>query len=525
MTTGRRLKVLVFVVAYNAEKQIVDVLKRIPPVLGQTYDLQLLVIDDCSSDGTAVVARTYLARHSWCDFKVLRNPVNQGYGGNQKIGYHYAVAQGFDVVALLHGDGQYAPESLPLLLEPFSGTEPADAVFGSRMLDRREALKGGMPLYKFLGNRVLTALQNRLLDSRLSEFHSGYRLYSVGALRRIPFELNTNDFHFDTEIIVQLFFAQARVVELPIPTFYGDEVCHVNGFQYAWNVSKASIKARLIRMGIFFDPKFAPKGSDSARYVSKLDFASTHSLAFEQVPDGSVVLDLGCADGHLSERLHRAKRCKVYSVDVDEGRSVAGCEYRACDLNTALPDVPWEELDVVVLLDVIEHLDDPEGFLERLRLKLSGNDTVRVIVSSGNVCFFVTRLMVLLGQFNYGQRGILDITHRRLFTVKSLERVLRYEGYSVLRRMPVPGPYPLAIGLNIVSRFLVAANRVLARFFPGLFAYQALFVVKPRPSAAWLLGQADAALGVAPGSPRTGVDEQRAAVGPPEPLRHGGRRH
>jgi len=491
MTNGRRLKVLVFIVAYNHEKPIVEVLQRIPPVLGETHDLQLLVIDDCSGDRTAAAARAYLAEHAWCDYKVLRNPANQGYGGNQKIGYQYAVVNGFDVVALLHGDGQYAPECLPLLLEPFSRSDPPDAVFGSRMLNRREALKGGMPLYKFLGNRVLTVLQNRLLDSHLSEFHTGYRVYSVPMLRRIPFELNTNDFHFDTEIIVQLFSAGASVGELPIPTFYGDEVCHVNGLRYAWNVTKASLKARLMRMGIFFDPKFAPEGSQPGRYVSKLDFVSTHSLAFRQVPEGSVVLDLGCADGHLSEQLHRAKNCTVYAVDVEGGRSIAGCAYQACDLNTALPDVPWEQLDVVVLLDVIEHLDDPEGFLERLRLKLSGNTAVRGIVSSGNVCFFVTRLMVLLGQFNYGQRGILDITHRRLFTVKSLERALRYEGYSILRRMAVPGPYPLALGLNVLSRTLVAANHLLGRVLPNLFAYQSLFVVKPRPSAEWLLQQAD----------------------------------
>ena len=91
-------------------------------------------------------------------------------------------------------------------------------------------------------------MQNRLLGSNLSEFHTGYRVYSVGSLQKIPFDLNTNDFHFDTEIIVQLSFSQARVIELPIPTFYGDEVCHVDGFKYAWDVMKASIKAKLIRI-------------------------------------------------------------------------------------------------------------------------------------------------------------------------------------------------------------------------------------------------------------------------------------
>lgn len=490
-------KVLVFIVAYNAEKTIASVVDRIPRQLSDTHDVSLLIIDDCSRDDTRGVAQSHLDKGFWCPALVLRNPENQGYGGNQKVGYHYAIENGFDVVALLHGDGQYAPECLPVLLDPFIGPNKPDAVFGSRMLNRRDALKGGMPLYKFVGNQVLTALQNRLLDSRLSEFHTGYRVYAVPAISKIPFDLNTNDFHFDTEIIVQLFFSQARVVELPIPTFYGDEVCHVNGLRYAWDVIRASVKARMIRMGIFFDPKFALQGADSVNYVSKFDFVSTHSVAYMQVSERSTVLDLGCADGYLSERLHREKGCTVYSVDIQAGRTVSGCEYQACDLNDALPEVPWEQLDVVVLLDVIEHLSDPEAFLGRLRSKLSGNDKVKVIVSSGNVCFFVTRMMMFLGQFNYGRRGILDITHRRLFTVSSLERLLRYAAYRVKIRSYLPAPYPLAIGLSMVSKLFLRANSLAARFLPGLFAYQALYVVKPQASIDWLLERAigDAARG------------------------------
>ena len=134
---------------------------------------------------------------------MLRNEINQGYGGNQKVGYAFAIERGFDFVVLLHGDGQYAPEELPKLLAPLRDGR-ADAVLGSRMMTTFGALRGGMPLYKYVGNRVLTALQNRLLRANLSEFHSGYRAYSVRALRDLRFRLNSNDFHFDTEIIVQL---------------------------------------------------------------------------------------------------------------------------------------------------------------------------------------------------------------------------------------------------------------------------------------------------------------------------------
>ena len=484
-------KVLIFIVAYNAEKTIVSVLKRIPETLSIQYDATVLVIDDCSSDGTYETALEYLSGGYWFKTLILRNPINQGYGGNQKIGYEYAIENGYDLVALLHGDGQYAPESLPDLLEPFTSKNSPDAVFGSRMLRKRDALKGHMPFYKFIGNQTLTKLQNLLLGSNLSEFHTGYRIYSVEALKKLPLHLNTDDFHFDTEIIVQLFFSNAEVVELPISTRYGDEKCHVNGVKYAWNVIKASIKARMIRIGIFFDPKFAvAEQGENHNYVSKFEFDSTHSFTYNLIPNGSVVLDLGCANGFLSEKLYREKQCRVTSVDMPADKTIQGCTYVPCNLNDPLPELAWDDFDYVILLDVIEHLSNPEAFLERLRVKLTNNPKVNVVVSAGNICFFITRIMMFWGQFNYGPRGILDITHTRLFTVKSLQRLLRYACYQIIENKYVPAPYPLAIGKNILSTAMVAVNRLLAHILPGLFAYQALYVIKPKPTAGWLLRQA-----------------------------------
>ncbi|MDD5350817.1 MAG: glycosyltransferase family 2 protein, partial [Chthoniobacteraceae bacterium] len=208
---GKRL--LIFVVAYNAEKTLAGVLERIPEGLRQP-GVEVLVIDDFSSDGTFEAGRRF--RREGLRVTCLRTPENQGYGGNQKLGYRYAIDHGFDWVALIHGDGQYAPENLPDLLGPLV-TGEADAVFGSRMLRKADALKGGMPLYKWLGNQALTRFQNALLGTRFSEFHSGYRLYSVAALARIPFERNANGFSFDTETIVQLVLRGLRIAERPIP--------------------------------------------------------------------------------------------------------------------------------------------------------------------------------------------------------------------------------------------------------------------------------------------------------------------
>src|ERR1700744_3779385 len=190
MDAMRKQRVLIFVVAYHAEATIVNVVHRIPVGLLEEYDFELLIIDDSSKDATFERSHELSTRSDIpFNIRVLFNPANQGYGGNQKLGYHYAIENGFDFVALPHGDGQYAPECLPMLLKPLTEGGAA-AVFGSRMLTPNGARKGGMPLYKFVGNRILTWIQNRLLRTNLSEFHSGYRIYSVAALRSIPFERN-----------------------------------------------------------------------------------------------------------------------------------------------------------------------------------------------------------------------------------------------------------------------------------------------------------------------------------------------
>ena len=184
------------------------------------------------------------------------NPINQGYGGNQKIGYHYAIKNNFDFVVLLHGDGQYAPEVLTKLLKPTLNNK-FNIVIGSRMVKKSLALRGGMPIYKFFGNIILTQIQNFLLSTKLAEFHSGYRIYSVNSLKRIPFYLNTNDFHFDTEILIQLFLVNEKIKEISIPTFYGDEICHVNGLKYGFNVIRMTFIASLQKtLGINLTRKF-----------------------------------------------------------------------------------------------------------------------------------------------------------------------------------------------------------------------------------------------------------------------------
>lgn len=488
---ARKSRILILIVAYNAERTIQEVLRRVPSSLGE-HETEILILDDSSRDDTFHAARAFeKSAASPFPITVLFNPVNQGYGGNQKIGFHYAIERGFDYVALVHGDGQYAPERLPDLLQPLLDGH-ADAVFGSRMLGRFSALKGGMPLYKYVGNRILTTVQNLLLRSALSEFHSGYRLYSVRALQRIPFERNANDFHFDTEIIIQLFRARLRIREVPIPTYYGDEICHVNGLKYAWNVIKASLLARAQDLGIFYERKFdvQPGTEHNPLYQSKFDFESPHTLALARVPAGSSVLDVGCASGYMSRALAN-KGCRVTGVDqFPIADDVPLEQFVRHDLNDGALPVDAGEFDYVLLLDVIEHLRSPEGFVEALRRSRTDSKAATVMVSTGNVAFALTRLMLLLGYFNYGMRGILDLTHTRLFTFGSLRQLLEQAGYQIDEIRGVPAPIPLALGDTWLSRGLMVVNRGLIRLSRSLFSYQIFMVARPLPSLEWLLHRA-----------------------------------
>ena len=265
-------KLLIFVVAYNAEKTITNLLDRIPKDIKKYFNVEILIIDDCSTDKTFEISSEYIEKIDWVKIHLGKTPVNLGYGGNQKLGYSYAINNNFDYVCLLHGDAQYAPEHIIDLVKPLQETD-VDAILGSRMINKFSALKGRMPLYKFLGNIILTKLQNFLLSTNLYEFHTGFRIYSIKKLKEIPFLLNTNNFHFDTEIIVQLIFSDSVIKEVPINTFYGNETCHVNGIKYALNVLKSSLKSLLIKKGIFFDPKFYFNNKNKINnYKSKLNF-------------------------------------------------------------------------------------------------------------------------------------------------------------------------------------------------------------------------------------------------------------
>ena len=484
VTPAPKQRLLIFVIAYRAEKTLTWVLSRIPQSIFEALDCEILIVDDASTDRTFEIGQEWKESHPDIRVTVLRNDYNQGYGGNQKVGYTYAIENNFDVVAMVHGDGQYAPEELPRLIAPLTGGV-ADVVLGSRMMTQGAALKGGMPLYKYVGNRILTRLQNLLLRAKLTEYHSGYRLFAVAALKALPFRLNSNDFHFDTEIIIQLLNGGFRIAELPIPTYYGDEICYVDGIKYAKEVMHATLRNSAHRMGLLYQRRFDVSHADNRHYALKLGYASTHSWALSAVPNKSSVIDIGAGPGGMARELVK-KGCRVAVVDqFSPGLPAGDIRIFRQDLDAPLTfDVaPYK---YILLLDIIEHLRSPEEFLERLRSQFT-HEPKTVVLTTANIGFLVQRLMLLAGQFNYGKSGILDRTHTRLLSFRSTKHLLRDSGFRIKNMRGVPAPFPKVLGDGQLGHLAVKVNLALIKVSKTLFSYQIYVEAETTPDVYFVL--------------------------------------
>ena len=279
--------------------------------------------------------------------------------------------------------------------------------------------------------------------------------------------------------------AGLRVVEKPIPTFYGDEVCHVNGLKYAWDICISTIRGRLHLLNLFYDRKY-DLGQPEFNYDLKLGFPSSHTAALDAVKPESRILDIGCGQGlvacKLSEKAAAVVGLDQYAMDPKNPK----VQTISCDLDSYQIPVDVSQFDQVFMLDIIEHLKDPETFMENLRVAAK-TKRPEIIITTANVGFFSVRLMLLLGKFNYGRKGILDRTHTRLFTFDSLIELLRQTGYSILEVKGIPAPFPKAIGQNCFSKFFISVNELLIKISKGLFSYQIFIRAKSHPSVKQLL--------------------------------------
>lgn len=473
-------KIGILIVAYNAVTTLSKVLDRIPKEVYDEID-EIAVFDDASKDETYMLSVGYKAMKKLDKLNIYLNEKNLGYGGNQKKGFNYFIEKDFDVVVLLHGDGQYAPEVLNEMYTPIIN-DKADVVLGSRMMKKfGGALKGGMPFYKFIGNRILTIYQNHSLKMNLTEFHSGYRAYSIKGLKTISLSNCTNDFHFDTQIIIKAHHNNLRILEIPIPTYYGDEICYVNGVRYAKDVYRTTKEYKKAMSG---RKKSEIYSELYITYPLKLYPFSSHQAIIKILnsKENQRILDIGCGDGLFSEYIKNGNT-KVGVDFIPESESIKENlnEYYQNDLNVGLPDEvkKKEKYDYILMLDILEHLYNYENIIKESKTLLKPEG--RLIISIPNIANFYVRLNLLFGRFPYGDKGILDRTHLRFFTYSSIKKLIKTNHLVIVKQKVTPIPIIEVLPnfmKNNVGKILNFSLYIITVPFKRFFGYQFIFITR-----------------------------------------------
>jgi len=214
--TYNNIKTVIVMPAYNAAATLEATLKDIP----QEFHKDIILVDDCSKDNTVELAKKL-------GITVIEHEKNTGYGGNQKTCYKAALERGADVIIMLHPDYQYDSRLIPFFIG-FLMTGVCDVMLGSRIRTRRETLDSGMPLYKYLFNRMLTITENFILGQNLGDFHSGFRVYKRQVLEKIPYEINSDDFVFDSQFLAQAAYFNFKIADAPVPCRYFKEASSIN---------------------------------------------------------------------------------------------------------------------------------------------------------------------------------------------------------------------------------------------------------------------------------------------------------
>jgi len=439
---------------------------------------EIVVLDDTPGGGAVGAAEQAAKTLALPNLRAYRTPSRRGSGGCQKIAFTYAIEQGWDYVVVLPGDSNCPAELLSDLAAGLAQTG-ADVVLGSRMLRPADALKSGMRWHRWLGNRLVTRLQNLMLGVKLSEYHTRYRVYRVEPLRHMPFHHASDDGHFDTQMLIYFVSAGLVIAEVSLSCPPKTAV-RPAGLRYAWNCLKAAAKYRLFTMGLLYNRLLDFHLFETENYFFKKARNSLHQyvVRWGYRPDERV-LDLGAAGGYISAEIARRVR-EVVAVDARPPRRAGAATCLALDLNGEFDKVLGRSrFDTVLALDVIEHLDQPELAAQRIARVLKPGG--RVLASTANIAYLPMRLMLLCGVFNYGKRGILDATHKRLFTIWTFKDLFKTYGFRIEKVRGFGPPIRDLISSRGAFALLDSLLGWLARWLPRLFAYNFLLVARRLP--------------------------------------------
>lgn len=398
---------------------------------------------------------------------LYRTPFPRGPGGLRKLGLLYGLRAGYDTVIVLDAQGHEPPEALPLLLA--AADEDAEAVFAVR-----EPLA---PPWRRWGAAGLHALLRFLWSPPARDVLGGPRLYRRRALERVPFVENTDRSHFDFELAVQARATRWSIREVEVPVS-GPPVSLRADLTFAAGTLKTLLRYYLVQLGIFSRRKYDFLLFEDDRYHFKASPVSLHQhiLSRPEIRRAASTVELGANRGLLSAEIARQVPRHV-AVDLVEPDRAGRAEARKLDLDTDFAAAfEGETFECALGLDVIEHLDRPEEFLQQVTRLLRPGGTL--LLSTANVAYLPMRLSLLLGQFNYGKRGILDRTHKRLFTVGSFTKLLDQYGYDVLEVRGFAPPLTDLVSGKLY--FLEALHARLSRRMPRWFGYNFLITARRR---------------------------------------------
>jgi 2-polyprenyl-3-methyl-5-hydroxy-6-metoxy-1,4-benzoquinol methylase len=409
--------------------------------------------------------------------RVHRNPRDYGHGGERKAAFEYALLRDLHHVITLRGDGTHPPEALPDLIRA-AVIEGHDLVLASRLMQRRQSLRDGMPIHRVLGHTVATGFQNRILGLRTRDHLTSYRAYNVETLRRIPFQNNSNDRTFDVEFMIQCRALGVTVFEVGVSPAWREDLDGRSELRHIGSACATAMGYRFHQLHLTRDGRYLV--DRDIHYTLKHSRTGSHMQIVDAIAPGSRVLDLGCSQGLLAEPLGE-KGARVTGVDTAPPRGISKHleQYFQRDLEDPLDLPTGRVFDCVVCADVIEHLRNREQLLRSARRYLTEGG--RLVISTPNIALWFYRLSLAVGRFEYGPRGVLDWTHVHLFTRATFRREVERAGFHIVDERATALPFEVVFESTGRSRLVRALGNVyhaLARAWPEMFAYQIILLAE-----------------------------------------------
>lgn len=463
-------RTLVLVTAYKNADSLDGTLERIPRGLLPLME-EITIFDNFSPDKTEDTFDRLKAGKAWDKLRFYRNPRHYDYGDNLKVCFDYAVEKGFDQVVILRGDGLYDPACLPRFLLA-AVSENSAVVLGDRTAKAGSKSAPRTRGMRLAANRLLSIFEELVLGIKLKDYFCGFRLFHTDILKRIPYHLNSEDYLFDLQILIQIRCLGIELRTVPVTPFHDPHIGMRATMKYAARALGIAVGYRLHQLHILRSGTYFVDLGE--KYTLKRNRYSSHMQILAAIPEGADVLDLGCGQSLLGEEYVK-RGVTLVGVDKIPEDKVSPFVHRYVRQNLENPvNLPDGRIfDYVVLSDLIEHIVNRDAVMDSLRrlLKVDG----RLIISTGNIAIWFYRLSLLLGRFEYGPRGILDRTHVHLFTLDSFRRFLKQNGYRIVDVKTTPIPFEIlfsSTGRSRIVDWITGLYYSLSRLWPKMFAYQ-----------------------------------------------------